>query len=194
MVTEKVEERHASVAWQFDGQPIDIYRHAMILRIFKIACNDKTQKKVEASMVGPISQLRARSGADSGSTHVCFFASGSWRGLPYRAPIIKPILTQLEPELAEIRGLYGMHATREFQMFAASCREDRNTKSRFELQHATPNYLPYVNNRIVSHDVQVVMQIYRWIAVGRYECDDAAKRQAIRRSWKGETTVLISEK
>lgn len=43
-----------------------------------------------------------------------------------------------------------------------------------QLKHATPNYPPYVNNRIVSHDVQIVMQIDRWIAVGRYECDDAA--------------------
>jgi hypothetical protein len=72
--------------------------------------------------------------------------------------------------------------------------KDRNTKSGSELQNATPNYLPYVDNRIVSHDVQVVMQIYRWIAVGRYECDNAAKRQAISRSWKRETTMLISEK
>ena len=68
------------------------------------------------------------------------------------------------------------------------------TRIRLELQHATPNYLPYVNNRIASHDVQVVMQIYRWIAVGRYECDNAAKRQGISRSWKGETAVFISEK
>src|SRR5580693_7892920 len=73
-----------------------------------------------------------------------------------------------------------------------ACHWQRQSGS--ELQHASPNYLPYVNNRIVSHDVQVVMQIYRWIAVGRYECDNAAKRQAISRSWKGETTVLISEK
>lgn len=82
----------------------------------------------------------------------------------------------------------------QVQEIAASCWEDRNTKSGSELQHATPNYLPYVNNRIVTDDVQVVMQVYRWIAVGCYECDNAAKRQAISRSWKGETTVLISEK
>jgi hypothetical protein len=75
-----------------------------------------------------------------------------------------------------------------------SVTEVHNPKSGSELQHATPNNLPYVNNRIVSHDVQVVVQIYRRIAVWRYECDNAAKRQAISRSWKGETTVLISEK
>jgi hypothetical protein len=62
------------------------------------------------------------------------------------------------------------------------------------LQHATPNYLPYVNNLIVSHDVQAVMQIYRWIAVGRYQGDNASKRQAIGRSWKVETAMLIPEK
>jgi hypothetical protein len=67
-------------------------------------------------------------------------------------------------------------------------------KSGSELQHATPNYLPYANNRIASHDVQVVVQIYRWIAVGRYQCDIAAKGQGISRSWKGETAVFISEK
>jgi hypothetical protein len=78
--------------------------------------------------------------------------------------------------------------------FAASCWEERNTKTGSELQHATRNDLPYVNNRIVAHDVQVVVQIYRWIAVGCYECDNAAKRQAVSRSWKGEATVLISEK
>ena len=46
----------------------------------------------------------------------------------------------------------------------------------------------------MSHNVQVVMEIDRWVAVGRYECDNAAQRQAIRRSRKGETTMLISEK
>ena len=67
-------------------------------------------------------------------------------------------------------------------------------RDRSELKNPTPNYPPYVNNRVVLNDVQVVMQIDRWIAVGRYERDNAAKRQAISRVWKRKTPVLISEK
>ena len=62
------------------------------------------------------------------------------------------------------------------------------------LQYAAPVDLPYVDDRVVSHDMQVVMQIYRGVAVGSYKCDDAAQRQAIGWGWKGETAVLVSEK